>query len=116
MRPSAGSASPAPPRDERVATFPLALVNAPCATVDGPVARGRAGHHRHGGVTTRGREHLPAEGTRMKTSTNRILTTHVGSLPRPESIRALLRARVSGQDIDAAQLSTCVTEAVAEAV
>jgi methionine synthase II (cobalamin-independent) len=32
----------------------------------------------------------------MKTSTNRILTTHVGSLPRPESIRTLLRARVSG--------------------
>ena len=33
----------------------------------------------------------------MKTSTDRILTTHVGSIPRPESIRALLRARLSGQ-------------------
>src|SRR5438128_11259824 len=52
----------------------------------------------------------------MKTSTNRILTTHVGSLPRPESIKALLRARLSGQTIDAAQLSARVAEAVAEVV
>jgi 5-methyltetrahydropteroyltriglutamate--homocysteine methyltransferase len=52
----------------------------------------------------------------MKTSSNRILTTHVGSLPRPESIRALLRARVSGQTIDEAQLGAHVAEAVAEAV
>src|SRR5438093_780513 len=41
----------------------------------------------------------------MKTSTNRILTTHVGSIPRPESITTLLRARVSGQTIDEAQLA-----------
>ena len=41
----------------------------------------------------------------MKTSTNRILTTHVGSIPRPESIRTLLRARLSGQSIDESQLS-----------
>ncbi len=27
----------------------------------------------------------------MKTSTSRILTTHVGSIPRPESLTALLR-------------------------
>ena len=33
----------------------------------------------------------------MKTSATRILTTHVGSMPRPESIRALLRARLGGQ-------------------
>jgi methionine synthase II (cobalamin-independent) len=36
----------------------------------------------------------------MKTSTGRILTTHVGSIPRPESVTALLRARVSGQSIE----------------
>jgi 5-methyltetrahydropteroyltriglutamate--homocysteine methyltransferase len=47
----------------------------------------------------------------MKTSTNRILTTHVGSIPRPESITTLLRARVSGQTIDEAQLSARVAEA-----
>ena len=52
----------------------------------------------------------------MKTSTNRILTTHVGSIPRPESIKAILRARVSGQNIDAARLAAHVTEAVAEVV
>src|SRR5712691_6779344 len=57
-----------------------------------------------------------AEGTRMKTSTNRILTTHVGSIPRPESIKALLRARLSGQTIDAAQLAARVAEAVADVV
>jgi 5-methyltetrahydropteroyltriglutamate--homocysteine methyltransferase len=52
----------------------------------------------------------------MKTSTNRILTTHVGSLPRPESIKALLRARLSGQTIDEAALAARVAEAVAEVV
>ena len=52
----------------------------------------------------------------MRTSTNRILTTHVGSLPRPESIKALLRARLSGQTIDEAQLSARVAEAVTEVV
>src|SRR5215510_12666626 len=59
---------------------------------------------------------MQAEGTRMKTSTTRILTTHVGSLPRPESIKALLRARLSGQTIDEAQLAARVAEAVNEAV
>lgn len=52
----------------------------------------------------------------MKTSTHRILTTHVGSLPRPESIRTLLRARLSGETVDEAQLSARVSEAVAEVV
>jgi 5-methyltetrahydropteroyltriglutamate--homocysteine methyltransferase len=48
----------------------------------------------------------------MKTSTERILTTHVGSLPRPESIKALLRARLGGQSLDEPQLAACVAEAV----
>jgi 5-methyltetrahydropteroyltriglutamate--homocysteine methyltransferase len=52
----------------------------------------------------------------MKTSTDRILTTHVGSIPRPESIRTLLRARVAGQAIDETLLATRVTEAVADVV
>jgi 5-methyltetrahydropteroyltriglutamate--homocysteine methyltransferase len=52
----------------------------------------------------------------MKTSTDRILTTHVGSLPRPESIKALLRGRLSGQGLDEAQLAACVAEAVTAAV
>jgi 5-methyltetrahydropteroyltriglutamate--homocysteine methyltransferase len=53
---------------------------------------------------------------RMKTSTDRILTTHVGSLPRPESIKTLLRARLSGQAVDEAELSARVAEAVTEVV
>jgi len=52
----------------------------------------------------------------MKTSTARILTTHVGSLPRPEGIKALLRARLSGQPLDKAQLAAQVVEAVTAVV
>ena len=52
----------------------------------------------------------------MKTSTERILTTHVGSLPRPESIKALLRARLGGQPLDESQLAARVAEAVATVV
>ena len=52
----------------------------------------------------------------MKTSTERILTTHVGSIPRPESVRALLRARLGGQAIDEAELAARAAEAVTEVV
>ena len=52
----------------------------------------------------------------MKASTDRILTTHVGSMPRPESIKSLLRARLAGEAVDDAQLSARAAEAVAEAV
>ena len=52
----------------------------------------------------------------MKTSTDRILTTHVGSIPRPENVRALLRARLGGQAIDEAELAARAAEAVAEVV
>jgi 5-methyltetrahydropteroyltriglutamate--homocysteine methyltransferase len=52
----------------------------------------------------------------MKTSRERILTTHVGSIPRPESVRALLRARLGGQAIDQAELVARATEAVTEVV
>src|SRR3989442_11688969 len=58
----------------------------------------------------------PAEGIPVKTSTKRILTTHVGSMPRPESIRALLRARLNGESVDEAELSARVAEAVTETV
>ncbi|PYN30773.1 MAG: hypothetical protein DME01_26140 [Candidatus Rokuibacteriota bacterium] len=50
----------------------------------------------------------------MKTSAERILTSHVGSIPRPESIRALLRARLGGQAIDEAELAVRAAEAVTE--
>jgi 5-methyltetrahydropteroyltriglutamate--homocysteine methyltransferase len=57
-----------------------------------------------------------AEVEQMKTSTSRVLTTHVGSLPRPESLRELLRARLAGQAVDEAQISERVRGAVAEVV
>jgi 5-methyltetrahydropteroyltriglutamate--homocysteine methyltransferase len=52
----------------------------------------------------------------MKTSTDRILTTHVGSIPRHESIRELLRARLDGQPVDAEALAARVEGAVADVV
>src|SRR3989442_2817392 len=52
----------------------------------------------------------------MKTSTERILTTHVGSIPRPESVRALLRARLGGQAIDEVGLAARAAEAVTDVV
>jgi len=52
----------------------------------------------------------------MKTSTQHILTTHVGSIPRPESIRELLRARLTGQPVDAEDLAGRVQKAVADVV
>jgi 5-methyltetrahydropteroyltriglutamate--homocysteine methyltransferase len=52
----------------------------------------------------------------VKTSTKRILTTHVGSIPRPESIRALLRGRLQGETLDEGELAARVAEAVTETV
>ena len=52
----------------------------------------------------------------MKTSTDRILTTHVGSIPRPESIRELLRARLDGRAVDAETLAARVKDAVTDVV
>src|SRR4051812_43521702 len=48
----------------------------------------------------------------MKTSADRILTTHVGSLPRPPRLLELLLADDKGQPIDRAQLDVEVETAV----
>ena len=52
----------------------------------------------------------------MKRSTNRILTTHVGSLPRPADIREMNDAKVSGRPVDQAAWSARVKAAIAEVV
>lgn len=52
----------------------------------------------------------------MKRSTDRILTTHVGSLIRPDSIRQFLRAKQKGQGYDAAAHAQNLKETVAEVV
>jgi 5-methyltetrahydropteroyltriglutamate--homocysteine methyltransferase len=52
----------------------------------------------------------------MKTSTDRILTTHVGSLPRPLELLALLEAREVGRDFDQAAFEDCLAKCVREVV
>jgi len=52
----------------------------------------------------------------MKRSTKRILTTHVGSLARSDSLTPLLRLREEGQLYDREALARLVREAVADVV
>src|SRR5688572_18130797 len=52
----------------------------------------------------------------MKRSTERILTTHTGSLPRPADLLAMIQAREAGQAVDAAAFGARVESAVAEVV
>ena len=52
----------------------------------------------------------------MKRSTERILTTHVGSLARPTTLLELMRARSNGDAYDAAEYATQVRGAVADVV
>src|SRR5437879_3891553 len=52
----------------------------------------------------------------MKTSQERILTTHVGSLPRPGELRGLLVAKDKGEPYDKAELERLTREAVFDIV
>jgi len=52
----------------------------------------------------------------MLYSTERILVTHAGSLPRPADLRTMVVAKSAGQSYDAAVLDRRLTEAVAEIV
>ena len=52
----------------------------------------------------------------MKRSTDRILTTHVGSLARPEHLIPFLRQKERAQPYDAVEFARLVRAAVAEAV
>jgi 5-methyltetrahydropteroyltriglutamate--homocysteine methyltransferase len=52
------------------------------------------------------------EETPVKLSTDRILTTHVGSLPRPRSMLDLIAAREAGQALDEAAFEARSAEAV----
>ncbi|MSO66707.1 MAG: hypothetical protein EXR03_02945 [Pseudolabrys sp.] len=52
----------------------------------------------------------------MKRSSNRILTTHVGSLIRPAALQEFLRARQSGKPYDQTAYDACLTGSVAEVV
>src|SRR5215204_7501053 len=48
----------------------------------------------------------------MKRSTNRILTTHAGSLPRPPDLTALYARRAQGDAVDFAEIERAGREAV----
>jgi 5-methyltetrahydropteroyltriglutamate--homocysteine methyltransferase len=52
----------------------------------------------------------------MKTSQNRILTTHVGSLPRPPELRQLLVRKDQGEAYDHAELDHLTRQAVIDIV
>ncbi len=49
----------------------------------------------------------------MKRSTNRILTTHVGSLIRPQPLQEFLRAKQAGKPYDEQAYDKCLTDSVA---
>lgn len=52
----------------------------------------------------------------MMESTNRFLTTHTGSLPRPDDLVRIMYAKEEGQNIDDAELGEQIRAAVAEVV
>jgi 5-methyltetrahydropteroyltriglutamate--homocysteine methyltransferase len=52
----------------------------------------------------------------MKRSSNRILTTHVGSLIRPPQLLELARAQQNGEPVDAHVYEQCLKDSVAEVV
>ena len=52
----------------------------------------------------------------MKHSTDRILTTHCGSLARPKDLLDLMKAKLTGESYDQVQYANRITSAVAEVV
>jgi 5-methyltetrahydropteroyltriglutamate--homocysteine methyltransferase len=52
----------------------------------------------------------------MKLSTDRILTTHIGSLPRPEALFAMMLARIDGKTVDEEAYAALVRKAVEDSV
>jgi 5-methyltetrahydropteroyltriglutamate--homocysteine methyltransferase len=52
----------------------------------------------------------------MKRSTSRILTTHVGSLIRPQALQEFLRARQGGKPYDVKAYQKCLSDSVADIV
>ena len=52
----------------------------------------------------------------MKRSVDRILTTHVGSLIRPQPLQEFLRAKQAGKPFDQQAYDRCLTRSVADVV
>ncbi len=58
----------------------------------------------------------PSGATAMRRSTERILTTHAGSLSRPADLIAMSRARAAGESKDDAAYARCLADAVGDVV
>ena len=52
----------------------------------------------------------------MPRSTDRLLTTHAGSLPRPDALVRMMWDRIDGKPVDEAALEASIADAVADAV
>jgi len=52
----------------------------------------------------------------MRRSTNRILTTHTGSLIRPTQLREFVRARQAGEPVDRQAFDQCLKDSIADVV
>jgi 5-methyltetrahydropteroyltriglutamate--homocysteine methyltransferase len=52
----------------------------------------------------------------MKRSTDRVLTTHVGSLPRPPALQNIIKSYLDGQAYDEAELTGQIQSAVSDVV
>jgi 5-methyltetrahydropteroyltriglutamate--homocysteine methyltransferase len=65
----------------------------------------RRPHHFHSGTKNK-----------MKRSVDRILTTHVGSLIRPQPLQEFLRAKQAGKPFDLQAYDHCLTRSVADVV
>src|SRR5215471_9739600 len=59
---------------------------------------------------------IEKEDQKMQRSTDRILTTHAGSLPMPPDLSEMLRAKEAGQPYDEPALQRHLASAVAAAV
>ena len=70
----------------------------------------RRPHHFHWGTKKRGTKN------KMKRSVDRILTTHVGSLIRPQPLQEFLRAKQASKPFDLQAYDHCLTRSVADVV
>jgi 5-methyltetrahydropteroyltriglutamate--homocysteine methyltransferase len=52
----------------------------------------------------------------IQQNTDRIQTTHIGSLPRPHNVLDLLKAKLNGKPYDQAELDKAISEAVRDSV
>jgi 5-methyltetrahydropteroyltriglutamate--homocysteine methyltransferase len=82
----------------------------------GAQARYSGGFLAHRDKAAHGAGQLGAGGDDMKTSQDRILTTHVGSLPRPPELKALLVRKDQGEAYDKDELDRLVRQAVLDIV